>query len=147
MGGVDRFDQLRTPYAVSKKISKWWKRIFYFLVEAVITNAFILYISNSRNHMPMTHKEFRLALSRELVANATYRKRSVAVMPKFASKKSKTTENQARQKTVFGVPQEIRCTELGQHRPEKLPSYRRYRLCSVNNRRSKIQCDRCQVAL
>lgn len=152
MGGVDRFDQKRTPYAVGRKSSKWWKRIFYFLIDAAITNAYILYSSNKRNHSILTQKQFRLILSRELVANATFRKRSFISMPKFASKKSKsaqTEQNASRQKKVFGVPEEIRFSEVGQHWPEEITTYRRCRLCSSahNNRRSKIQCDRCLVPL
>ncbi|CAK1592483.1 unnamed protein product [Parnassius mnemosyne] len=152
MGGVDRFDQKRTPYAVGRKSSKWWKRIFYFLIDAAITNAYILYASNIRNHTVLSQKEFRLTLSRELVANATFRKRPFATMPKFASKKSKSVqseESESRQKKLFGVPREIRFSELGAHWPVELSTYRRCRLCSSahNNQRSRIQCDRCQVPL
>ncbi|CAH0731005.1 unnamed protein product, partial [Brenthis ino] len=106
----------------------------------------------TRNHTVLFQKEFRLTLSRELVANATFQKRPFATMPKFASKKSKSVqseESESRQKKLFGVPREIRFSELGAHWPVELPTYRRCRLCSSahNNQRSRIQCDRCQVPL
>jgi len=42
MGGVDLFDQKRSYYSVDRRSSKWWKKIFYFCVEAAMVNSFIL---------------------------------------------------------------------------------------------------------
>jgi hypothetical protein len=43
MGGVDRGDQLRGYYNCKVKSRKFYKYIFYFLLDVSITNAFILY--------------------------------------------------------------------------------------------------------
>lgn len=48
MGGVDRFDQVKGTYAVGRRSKRWWLRIFYFLVDASLTNSFILYSLTSR---------------------------------------------------------------------------------------------------
>lgn len=45
MGSVDRFDQKRECYTVSSKSRRWWLRIFYFLLDASIVNAYILHMS------------------------------------------------------------------------------------------------------
>lgn len=149
MGGVDRFDQQRGQYNVGRKSRKWWKRIFYFLVDVAITNAHILHKNNTRVHNRMKQKDFRLALARELVDNTTYRKRPFKSLPNYVSKKKKVNESGERQKQKFGVPHEVRFGRLGEHWPEETDGYKRCRYCStkVNNKRSKIQCDRCEVAL
>ena len=43
MGGVDHGDQLRGYYHRKFKSRKFYKYIFYFLLEVSVTNAFILY--------------------------------------------------------------------------------------------------------
>ena len=43
MGGVDRRDQLRKYYYVPMKGRKFYRYIFWFLLEVSITNSYILY--------------------------------------------------------------------------------------------------------
>ena len=54
MGGVDRGDQLRGYYRCKVKSRKFYKYIFYFLIDVAITNAFILHQgwSGSSNKTP-----------------------------------------------------------------------------------------------
>ena len=33
MGGVDRADQLRAYYSITRKAQKWWKQMLYFLID------------------------------------------------------------------------------------------------------------------
>lgn len=142
-------DQKRAQYAVGRRSRKWWTRIFYFLIDVAITNAFILHKTNTRVHNVMSQKEFRIALSRELVDNQTFRKRSFQSMPKHITKKKRVDASNERQKRLSGVPEEIRFERLGEHWPEEMDTYKRCRYCStkVNNKRSKIECERCKVAL
>lgn len=150
MGGVDRFDQLRTHYAVGRRSRKWWTRIFYFFIDVAITNAYLIYKTNTRVHSVMSQKEFRIALSRELVDNQTFRKRSFQTMPKHITKKKKRVEeSDERQKRLYGVPEDVRYQKLGDHWPIEIDTYKRCRYCStkINNKRSKIECERCKVAL
>ncbi|EEC12994.1 conserved hypothetical protein [Ixodes scapularis] len=43
MGGVDRFDQKRKTYVADRRSEKWWHRIFYYLLDAAVVNAFLQY--------------------------------------------------------------------------------------------------------
>ncbi|CAG9568336.1 unnamed protein product [Danaus chrysippus] len=104
MGGGDHFDQLRPHYAVGRRSRKWWTRIFYFFIDVAITNAYLIYKTNIRVHSVMNQKEFRIALSRKLVDNQTFRKRSFQTMPKHITKKKKRVEeSDERQKRLWGT--------------------------------------------
>ena len=51
MGGVDRLDQLRAYYSVGRSGRRWWKYIFWGLLNIGIINAYILWkIANK--HQP-----------------------------------------------------------------------------------------------
>ena len=40
MNGVDHNDQLLSYYALNRKSSKWWKKVYWRLFELVIVNVF-----------------------------------------------------------------------------------------------------------
>ena len=61
MGGVDKSDQLVIYYAFSHSSKKWWKRIFFHMV-----NAYILY-TNSTHVKKMSHLDFRVAVAKGLL--------------------------------------------------------------------------------
>ena len=67
MGGVDRGDQLRGYYRCMVKSRKFYKYIFYFLIDVAVTNAFILHQgwSGSSNEIPI--KKFRIELAKEII--------------------------------------------------------------------------------
>ena len=75
MGGVDLFDAQRKTYSCSRKSKKWWLRLFYFLVDASVTNAYILY-KETPGTKPLTLKEFLLQLREYLIGCSNSRKRS-----------------------------------------------------------------------
>ena len=56
--GVDRGDQLRGYYNCRTKSRKFYKYIFYFLLDVTITNAYILY-KHCSPHSKIRVKEFR----------------------------------------------------------------------------------------
>ncbi|CAG4992763.1 unnamed protein product [Parnassius apollo] len=147
MGGVDRFDQKRGTYSIARRSKRWWMRIFYFLVDSAITNAYIIYTQNDRVHNPMTSLHFRTVLARNLIDNFSSRKRTVAQSTNFVAKKPKGPTS--RQKAIHGIPDELRLNDVGSHMPMELPKYRRCRACSSKNlnKTSKIQCTKCQVPL
>ncbi|XP_041369901.1 uncharacterized protein LOC121383869 [Gigantopelta aegis] len=79
MNGVDKHDQYRLKYDVSRESKWWWKYLFFFLVNCAIVNAFILYslASNRKTrHKRFTHLDFRRELARALVGGFSSRKRS-----------------------------------------------------------------------
>ena len=75
MGGVDRGDQLRGYYGCRMKSRKFYKYIFYFLLDVTITNAFILYNYTSCPKYN-TIKDFRVQLAKELIGDYCSRKRA-----------------------------------------------------------------------
>nr|DAA80465.1 TPA_inf: Tpb6p [Tetrahymena thermophila] len=68
---VDKRNQLLQYYRTIRRTRKWWKTIFYRLLETSITNSYILYKLKFENTQNMqfsilTHKEFRLRLIQEI---------------------------------------------------------------------------------
>ena len=143
MGGVDRFDQKRSFYEVGRKSKRWWLRIFYFLLDSAIVNAFILR-NIFHKQAPVKIIDLKRMLAQELCGTFCSRKRPSSHFSNF-SKKSKANAPTKE----LGVPLAIRLGDVGVHLPADLESFRRCRYCSTktNNKRSKIQCSRCQVPL
>lgn len=82
-----------------------------------------------------THRSFRLRLGRSMIDTFSSRtKRS----PVFKNKKG----------GVYGVPDELRLSHVGNHMP-RLNKFRRCRFCSTRAKevRSKYTCSVCQVPL
>ena len=54
MNGVDVADQLTVYYSFVRKTRKWWRKIFFYLLEVSVVNSYLLYkqtISQPRNHL------------------------------------------------------------------------------------------------
>ena len=45
MGGVDLADQLRQYYSIGRSSYKWYRYIFWFLMDISISNSFLLFIA------------------------------------------------------------------------------------------------------
>ena len=78
MGAVDQHDQLRMKYDVGRNSKKWWRYIFWFLLNCSIVNAYILYKTASQRRTRKkryTHIDFRLELINQLIGGYSRRTR------------------------------------------------------------------------
>ena len=68
MGGVDLMDQHLSYYSLTtRRTLKWWKKVFWRLVDISIVNAWIIFHHNNADSDVKSHREFRLKLVEELV--------------------------------------------------------------------------------
>ena len=79
MRGVDRNDQMQQYCNLGKRSIKWWKRIFYYLVESTILNSFIMesHVRAAEHTQVSTRRDyltFLLVLASELIGTFTSRK-------------------------------------------------------------------------
>lgn len=134
MGGVDHFDHFRSSYPIDRKSRKYWMRLFIFMFDSAIINAYITYNTTHTvtNH---SHRNFRLKLARGLVDN-------------YTTKKNRPTIYKNKKGGCFGVPPEIRLLSVGVHMPEETEP-RRCRFCSTKKvqKRTRICCTVCKVPL
>ena len=62
-------DQLIMYYGFSHRSVKWWKRVFFHLVDVVLVNSHILYKEATQSKI--TQLDFRLAVARGLIEGYT----------------------------------------------------------------------------
>lgn len=81
MLGVDKLDQLMAYYSFLHKSVKWWRKVFFWLLEAVVINSYIIYkdLAQKRGEKSLTHLAYRRRLikflSETLRSSATPRAR------------------------------------------------------------------------
>ncbi|KAJ8965522.1 hypothetical protein NQ314_004071 [Rhamnusium bicolor] len=47
MGYVDKADQLKSTYEISRKSKKWWHRIIWHFVDVAVVNSFTIFTERS----------------------------------------------------------------------------------------------------
>ena len=69
MNGVDRNDQHCTYYLFLWKTLKWWRKLFFYLLECATVNSYILYkeVCLQVGTRPLTALEFRRSVIEDLV--------------------------------------------------------------------------------
>ena len=68
MGGVDLMDQHLSYYSMTtRRTLKWWKKVFWRLVDMSIVNGWIIFRHNCPESDIKSHREFRIQLIEELV--------------------------------------------------------------------------------
>ena len=60
MNGVDKADQLTVFYPFIRKTRKWWRKLFFWLVEVAVINSYILYKKEAVH--PLTLLNYRRAV-------------------------------------------------------------------------------------
>ena len=68
MGGVDLADQMLSYYSMtSRRMLKWWKKVFWRMVDLCIVNSWIIFRTNTPSSDIKSHRLFRLKLVQQLV--------------------------------------------------------------------------------
>ena len=63
MGDVDRADQLVTYYEYPHHSKKWWKRVFFHLLDTALVNSYILYTLSNSSKRHLSHIEFQFQVA------------------------------------------------------------------------------------
>lgn len=135
MGGVDLTDQQLSYYSMTtRKTLKWWKKVFWRLVDICIVNSWIIFRTNFPDSPISSHKAFRLHLITELVQPLLELKASPSCPAYLKTKKGRKT-----------VSSETRLT--GKHFSYKNPKRQRCIVCSYKKKDQKTQnyCPKCKV--
>ena len=79
MGGVDLADQLQSYYSMGRQSRKWWTYLFWFFINTVIVNAYVLYTISQYPlpEHPMTQLQFRIKVAIELIGGYSGYKRNL----------------------------------------------------------------------
>lgn len=113
---------------------KWWHRLFYWLLDVAIVNAFIL--KKIKMNTKLDQLSFRLRLAQQLIDG-------------FSNRKRKVTAYSACKKGAVGVPDDVRLSNVGHHLPMKTSTRRRCRVCSSTKKETRTiyTCKSCSVPL
>ena len=76
MRDVDTQDQRRASYSTQIFTKKWWHRVYFFLLDAALTNAFIMHkhLYSTIGQKSLDHKSFQLQVAHALISSKAYRK-------------------------------------------------------------------------
>ncbi len=71
MGGVDRADQRRSTYTVSRKSMRWWKALYFWMIDVVGVISFICMadLATKTGEEKITQLQFRKSLIGELLTH------------------------------------------------------------------------------
>lgn len=142
MNGCDRADQMINYYGLQKRKSKkWWKKIFFWVLEIACVNAHILYclprVQEGAKKSTLGLKAFKEKLIEELSAAAA------PLMPDPEATPAKPTRGRPR------TANPIARLEGAKHIVVWSPNDRRCQVCSTpqQKKRSNFMCESCQVYL
>ena len=64
MLGVDKLDQLISYYSFTHKSVKWWRKVFFWLIEVAVVNSYVIHKENREKNKekPLTHLAYRRSL-------------------------------------------------------------------------------------
>ena len=68
MGAVDRADHYCASYGFMRKSLKWWRKVFFWLLEVAVVNSYILFKHNQTDKT-IRHLKYRKNLIRQLVGS------------------------------------------------------------------------------
>ena len=56
---MDRLDQRMSYYSFVRKSVRWWRKVFFWMMEVVVVNSYTLYSMHTDARRKLSHKEFR----------------------------------------------------------------------------------------
>ncbi|MEI6864815.1 transposase [Flavicella sp.] len=137
MGGVDLSDMLIELYRIDFKSKKWYMRIFFYLLDMSVVNAWLLY----RRVLPVNRaKTLSLLEFKEDVASGL-----MASVRTKRGRPSESPEVKHQKKRVSCHPADSIRLDSISHWPEWIEHPQRCKKCV--NAQSKIICSKCRVAL
>ncbi|XP_067113917.1 piggyBac transposable element-derived protein 4-like [Osmerus mordax] len=138
MGAVDKSDMLNSFVECIRKTTKWYKKIFFHLIDTAVLNSYIVHRKLSGKVIP--YRDFRIQLMKELLMD----------------------HHVARCRSVGGRPSIDTPLRLkARHFPSEIPqtanqgrkTRRQCKVCQTSTRRkqrrhvTKYQCEPCKTAL
>ena len=137
MNGVDVADQLRSGYNTHLKGVRNWLPLFYWLIDTLKVNAFIL----KRMHNPTeSHFDFQLKLSEQLISEGLEEHRRQLLKRKIVSKPKPIPGLPPPQIDGSSVDNAIHCLDYINRKKVLL------RQCIVCKNRTCFHCMLCQNA-
>lgn len=150
MSGIDRADQMVSYYSSPRKCLRWYKKVFFHLLDLTVWNSFYLYrkykMNNSKKYEFL---HFREDLIRTLIGI------SLSQRPELLLKHSKN-DNRRVDRTAHPRPSPTQPENgSGGHWPEKIPlppgskkttNYLKCKMCAKNKRRKEtgLRCKGCK---
>ncbi|XP_055924618.1 piggyBac transposable element-derived protein 4-like [Argiope bruennichi] len=82
MGGIDLSDAVIIQYPSFRKTVKWYKKLFFNIMDMAVFNANILFNKKSKNNLPLLN--YRLNLVNQIISQYSSKIPKVNVIPKSA---------------------------------------------------------------
>ena len=119
MGAVDKSDQLRQSYAIDRKSRRWWRRLFHFLLDLTMVNAYIIYCQTFKlvqnppnvNQKPLSQVRFRSQVVKGLVGTFSCRKRPGPPNPQYALPVVRVPGHESVNIVSLGIKKRGRCEQ------------------------------------
>lgn len=130
MAGVDKSDQYSTYYEVDRKSTKWWKRVFYRLLNVAVSNAWIIYKKFQTKELSLI--DFLVPLAENLIEVG-----------------KEGTKNR-RRSDMGHASKRAKLANDVDHEPVRQSSKHRCKYCSIvmkKQSRTLYKCNFCQVFL
>ena len=139
MGGVDRNDQLGKYYSFARKVMKVWKKQFFYLLNSMVLQGYIIYLKYTNDTPKKSHFQFRLDLVRELITSS----RSTEMFPCHSQRRSSTDAEPLFRLVARHFPAYIPRTDKKEHPQRKCV------VCHERKQRKETiyWCRECRAAL
>ncbi|XP_066957626.1 LOW QUALITY PROTEIN: piggyBac transposable element-derived protein 3-like [Macrobrachium rosenbergii] len=146
MGGIDKSDMLTHLYKTPFKAKRYYMRLFAYIVDLIICNAWLLYkrdcLALQSNPMPL--KDFRLSIALALRA---YKVNPTRVTRVSLTQRDVPSPKRGQRAVVPAVAERQDATKL--HMPLYVKARQTCKFCSCKGHihRSQWVCEDCKVAL